>query len=229
MRVSEPRPVTAAGAARRHGLLIDWGGVLTTSMESAMRRWADTDGVDYGHFRDVFRSWVGAQESAAQESPTHQLERGELHPSEFERLLAAELAGRGSTVDARGLLTRMLGGLTALEDDMVGLVRRARVAGIRTALLSNSWGEHYPDALWDGLFDAVVISGRVGMRKPDLKIFEHTAALIDLPPQQCVMVDDLAPNIRAAVEAGMVGVLHRSYDQTREELEALFEVDLASS
>jgi len=209
--------------------MIDWGGVLTTSMESAMRQWAEADGVDYGHFRDVMRGWVATVAEVppdAQNSPTHRLERGELHPSEFERLLAAELAGRGSAVDAQGLLERMLGGLAVLEDDMIGLVRRARAAGIRTALLSNSWGDHYPEALWDGLFDAVVISGRVGMRKPERKIFEHTAALLDLPLEQCVMVDDLAPNIRAAVDAGMVGVLHRSYDETVLELEAVFGLPL---
>jgi epoxide hydrolase-like predicted phosphatase len=227
--VSQPRPDDGAATARLQGLLIDWGGVLTASMESAMRRWAEADGVDHAHFRDVMRGWVGAAAEIppdAQESPTHRLERGELHPNEFERMLAAELAGRGSTVDAQGLLTRMLGGLSALEDDMIGLVRRVRKAGIRTALLSNSWGEHYPEALWDGLFDEVVISGRVGMRKPDRRIFEHTAALLDLVPQACVMVDDLVPNIRAAVEAGMVGVLHRSYDETVVELEALFEIVL---
>jgi len=117
----------------------------------------------------------------------------------------------------------MLGGLARLEDDMVGLIRRARASGLRTALLSNSWGDHYPDELWDGLFDQVVISGRVGLRKPDAEIFLHTAALLGLPPQDCVMVDDLARNVHGAVAVGMVGVLHRDYRQTLTELEALFD------
>jgi putative hydrolase of the HAD superfamily len=109
---------------------------------------------------------------------------------------------------------------------MVGLVRRAHAAGVRTALLSNSWGDHYPDELWDGLFDAVVISGRVGMRKPDPEIFTHTVQLLGLEPGECVMVDDLPHNIRAAVASGMVGVLHTDVDSTRAELEVLLDLPL---
>ncbi|HYY09403.1 MAG TPA: HAD-IA family hydrolase, partial [Kineosporiaceae bacterium] len=94
-------------------------------------------------------------------------------------------------VAAPGLLGRMLAGLAELDAGMLGIVRRAHAAGVRTALLSNSWGDHYPDELFDGLFDAVVISGRVGMRKPDAEIFRHTAELLGLEPAECVMVDDL--------------------------------------
>ena len=107
---------------------------------------------------------------------------------------------------------------------MIGLVRRARHSGLRTALLSNSWGDgSYPEEQWEGAFDAVVISGRVGMRKPEAEIFRHTAHLLGVPPEECVMVDDLAGNIHGAVAAGMVGVLHKSYDETVEELEILFD------
>ena len=120
----------------------------------------------------------------------------------------------------------MLGGLATLDDDMLGLVRRARAAGVRTALLSNSWGDHYPEELWDGLFDAVVISGRVGMRKPDERIFRHAAGLLHLEPAECVMVDDLPHNVAGAVAAGMVGVLHTSYGATLAELEVLFDIPL---
>jgi HAD superfamily hydrolase (TIGR01509 family) len=106
---------------------------------------------------------------------------------------------------------------------MLDLLRVARGSGLRVALLSNSWGDHYPEQVWNGLFDAIVISGRVGMRKPEARIFQHTAGLLDLPTSRCVMVDDLPHNITGAVEAGMVGVLHNSYDQTLLELEALFD------
>jgi epoxide hydrolase-like predicted phosphatase len=235
------------------GLIVDWGGVLTGSLDSAMAAWAATDGVDFEHFRSVIRSWVGsgrtvqAAEAAedigapvltegavadleqtsdagpAGTSPVHRFERGELDAGEFEQVLAEELARRGSPVEARGLLRRVLVGLEQLDPDMLGLVRRAHDVGLKTALLSNSWGDHYPDELWNGMFDAVVISGRVGMRKPDTRIFEHTAELLGLPPSACVMVDDLPHNIRGAVAAGMVGVRHSDYATTLAELEALFE------
>ena len=238
------------------GLVVDWGGVLTPSLDGAMAAWARHDGVRFEHFEQALHAWTrpvedaasgpvdgvggvgdgrGAQEPvAALEqaegvgwSPVHRLERGELSVPDFERALAAELARLGSPVEPQGLLRRMLGGLDDLEEDMIGLVRRAHAAGLRTALLSNSWGDgDYPAQLWDGLFDELVISGRVGMRKPDPDIFRYTCSLLDLPPSACVMVDDLPRNIAGAVRVGMVGVLHRAYASTVEELEILFGVPL---
>jgi epoxide hydrolase-like predicted phosphatase len=165
-----------------------------------------------------------ARRGLVPESPVHALERGEISIEEFERRLAEALGERGSSVDPQGLLGRVLGGLAELRDDMLGLVRRARHSGLRTALLSNSWGEsNYPETQWEGAFDVVVISGRVGMRKPEAQIFHHTADLLGVDPAECVMVDDLAGNIRGAVAAGMVGVLHKSYEETAEELEILFD------
>ena len=90
-------------------------------------------------------------------------------------------------------------------------------------LLSNSWGNDYPRYCWDEMFDVVVISGEVGMRKPEPAIYLHTAELLGLPPSACVFVDDLAHNIEAAVAVGMVGVHHTSYASTLLELEALFD------
>jgi putative hydrolase of the HAD superfamily len=232
------------------GLIVDWGGVLTPSLDSAMAQWAAADGVDFEHFRSVIRSWVGSRSEDAEDgapvltesavadleqtadtgpagtSPVHRFERGELDAGEFERALAEELARRGSTVEPLGLLRRLLAGLEPLDPAMLDLVRHAHDAGLRTALLSNSWGDHYPEELWDGLFDAVVISSRVGMRKPDARIFEHTAELLGLAPSACVMVDDLPHNIRGAVAAGMVAVRHTDYATTLAELEALFELPL---
>ncbi len=219
-----------------------------------MAAWARADGVEFEHFRDVMRAWVGPRDSdgpgeagvpaasgegpvalleeasdavPAGSSPVHRLERGELTPAEFEQQLADRLAERGSPVPAEGLLARMLGGLASLDAGMLGIVRRAHDAGVRTALLSNSWGDHYPDELFDGLFDAVVISGRVGMRKPDAEIFRHTAELLRLDPGACVLVDDLPQNVRGAVAAGMVAVQHTAVDSTRAELEVLLGLDLA--
>jgi epoxide hydrolase-like predicted phosphatase len=239
-------------SAPLRGLIVDWGGVLTPSLDAAMAAWAQADGVDFEHFRDVMRAWVGprpgdvpaaevpapppegpvalleaaADAGTAGSSPVHRLERGELTPAEFEQQLADRLAERGSAVAPQGLLGRMLGGLAQLDAGMLGIVRRAHDAGVRTALLSNSWGDHYPDELFDGLFDAVVISGRVGMRKPDAEIFRHTAELLGLDPDACVMVDDLPQNVRGAVAAGMAAVQHTDVDSTRAELEALLGLEL---
>jgi HAD superfamily hydrolase (TIGR01509 family) len=110
--------------------------------------------------------------------------------------------------------------------DMNALVVRARHQGLRTALLSNSWGNEYPRHGWDDMFDAVVISGEVGMRKPEERIYRFAADQVRAQPSECVFVDDLRPNVEAAVLTGMVGVHHRDYRTTALELEAVFEVPL---
>lgn len=124
--------------------------------------------------------------------------------------------------ELRGLVVDWGG---VLDDPMLTLLRAARARAIRTALLTNS-GDAVPERLWVGAFDAVVTSAQVGLRKPDPEIYRHTARTIGLTPQECVFVDDLRANVDGAVQAGLVGVVHRSFDETREELEILFEQSL---
>ncbi len=214
--------------ARPTGLVVDWGGVLTAGIGDAFSAWAAAEGVEYVHYLAALKRWIGPDAVDPGANPVHALERGELDVPDFERKLAEALREQGSAVRAEGLLARMFTGLELLEESMVGLVRRAKAAGLRTALLSNSWGNDYPREAWDELFDAVVISGEVGMRKPEHRIYRHVLGLLDLEPPQAVMVDDLPPNVRGAVEVGMVGVLHESYERTRTELEAVFDLDLAA-
>jgi len=108
------------------------------------------------------------------------------------------------------------------------LIRTLRGAGFGTALLSNSWGcEEYPRADFPGLFDTVVISAEVGMRKPEPEIFVHAAATLGLEPAECVFIDDVAANIAAAVACGMTGVHHTDPAVTARELQALLAVRLA--
>lgn len=214
--------VTASGRGPR-GLIVDWGGVLTSPLERSMLAWADADDIDLAQFRQAMAHWLGPP--AAEEvqwNPVAALERGELAVPHFERQLAARLRTRsGRAVPPDGLITRML---TQFEHaaDMANVVRKVRRAGFRTALLSNSWGNDYPRDGWDDLFDAVVISGEVGMRKPEERIYLHTVARLDLRSADVVFVDDLPVNVRGAVAAGLVGVRHESFDQTVLELEGLF-------
>ena len=209
------------------GLIVDWGGVLTSDIRPSVKRWADKYGVDISAYGKVIGDWLGPEgELEAMVNPIHALERGEMEVPHFEELLARELSTRtGVDHDATDLLARMFEEFEHAHD-MNALVRRARDRGIRTALLSNSWGDFYPRDLWDGMFDVVVISGEVGMRKPEAGIFALTLDQLELPARECVFVDDLRHNIDAAVALGFVGVHHVSYDQTLSELETLFGTDL---
>jgi epoxide hydrolase-like predicted phosphatase len=202
------------------GLIVDWGGVLTMPIHAAIASWFTATGVAHDHYGAVVRRWV--EPLPGDVSPIHQLERGELALEDFEHLFSAALAQEGSLVEARGLVGRMFADLAIYEDSMTSLVTRARTAGVRTALLSNSWGNEYDRSDWHEMFDSVVISGEVGMRKPEPGIFELAVQRIGLPAAECVFIDDMPHNIAAAEQAGLVGIVHRSFDETATELESRF-------
>jgi epoxide hydrolase-like predicted phosphatase len=226
-------------------VIIDWGGVLTQPIGDTVRAWIAADQIDWDTYIAVVGPWLteaydaaatpaAAQPAAAARppaahltadgvNPVHALERGECTVVEFERLLAARLVRTdGKSVLSDGLLTRMLSTGTPVPA-MYELVRGLRRKGVRTALLSNSWGlDGYPREDFPGLFDAVVISGEVGMRKPEPRIFRHAAELLGVAPRECVFVDDLEANVKAAVDCGMTGVHHTDHARTQQRLTELF-------
>jgi putative hydrolase of the HAD superfamily len=210
------------------GLIVDWGGVLTERLDLAVRAWAEREGIDFEHYRQAMRRWFSpAEQLEAEINPVHALERGEMTVPDFERRLGEEIRRLdGHPVESAGLLGRMFASF-AKAHAMNALVVRAHGHGIRTALLSNSWGNSYPRDGWDEMFDVVVISGEVGLRKPEPAIFDLTCARMGVPAGDCVFVDDLEVNVTAAGDLGMTGVLHRSYEQTAARLEELFGVPLA--
>ena len=210
------------------GLVVDWGGVLTVGMHEAMGSWAADESIDMGAFVAVMRDWRGTEYGIeAAYNPIHALEKGELQVPEFERHLAESLAAKtGQPIAFEGLLGRMFR-FFRHSPDMIALVRRARARGIHTALLSNSWGNNYPQDLFDGMFDVVVISGEVGMRKPDREIFDHTLSELHLSSSECAFVDDLLPNVLAARDLGFVGIHHTDYATTAAELDVLFAAELS--
>ena len=208
------------------GLLVDWGGVLTSGLEPALRRWAELDGFDFDSYLAAVMKWLPSESVTAELNPVHALERGQLAVPDFERKLASMLVrDDGTPVPAEGLIERMFAHFEH-QPAMSALVRRANERGIRTALLSNSWGNTYPRDTWDGMFDDIVISGEVGLRKPEPEIFRLAAGRLGLEPAECVFVDDLQLNVDGALAVGMTAILHTEYDETRRALETLFGADL---
>lgn len=118
-------------------------------------------------------------------------------------------------------------GATQPEHALVEAVATLRGAGIRTVLVSNSLGfAAYETLDTDRLFDDVVLSGKVRLRKPDPRIYELAAERAGVPHSACVFVDDLGANLRAAAELGMTTIRHRDAAETLALLEALFDVPL---
>ncbi|HEX4817922.1 MAG TPA: HAD family phosphatase [Nonomuraea sp.] len=229
------------------GVLIDWGGVLTTRLSDAIATWIEADRIDAEHYRRVMRELidhaylgtagdgtvgkavgnaVGNAVESTVENTVHALERGELDGPAFERDLAARLRTLdGVPPVAEGLLARMFAGFERVEP-MYAMLRTVREHGIRTCLVSNSWSNEYPRDDFAELFDAVVISGEVGMRKPEPRIFHHALDRIGLPGEECVFIDDIEANILAARALGITGIHHRDPDTTISALESLLRLAL---
>jgi epoxide hydrolase-like predicted phosphatase len=113
------------------------------------------------------------------------------------------------------------------DETMVDALRRARAQGVRTGLISNSMGvDRYDRSTFPELFDGVVISGDVGMHKPQPEIFLLGAKRAGLAPEECVFVDDLRQNCEGAEAVGMTAVLHRGAESTLPRLEELLGVRL---
>ena len=165
-RDGEPR---RDGEAVRSGLLIDWGGVLTTSLFASFQAYCVQVQLDPRILRERFAGDPACRELLIA------LEKGELPETTFERELASLLG-----VQANGFVDGLFAGVE-LDAAMVDAVRHARAAGVRTALVSNSWGVHrYPHELFGELFDGLVISGEERMRKPSRRVTPPRAAR--MPP-----------------------------------------------
>ncbi len=213
-------PVSAEGNGRGNlsGLLIDWGGVLTTNLFASFHAYCLRAGIDPAKLVGRFKSDEQARELLIE------LETGKMAEDEFERRFATLL-----DVAPDGLIDGLFSGVHA-DELMVDAVRRAHRAGIRTALVSNSWGVHrYPRSMFDELFDGVVISAEEGIRKPSKRMYELGAERAGIAPAECVYVDDLPFNLTPARELGMVVIHHTDSDQTVAELERLLGMPLRAS
>jgi epoxide hydrolase-like predicted phosphatase len=179
-------------------LILDFGGVVTTDLFAELSAFCVREGLDPGAFaRVLFDDPEGRKAFEA-------VEAGKIPQRDYEVIV-----GRLLGVDDHGLLTRALGGLRP-RPEVLDLIERTRVAGIRVGLLSNSWGEGEYDPYagydLDSMFDAVIISGDTGTRKPDAAIYLIATDELGVPPRECVIADDTAANLPAAEELGMATV-----------------------
>jgi epoxide hydrolase-like predicted phosphatase len=201
----------------RRGLLVDFGGVLTTDVFTSFRAFCEAEGLLPDTVRDRFLKDPMARELLAD------LETGRLTEAEFEPKFAAVLEVERS----EGLIDRLFEGMHA-DQAMLDAVRAAKRAGVRTGLISNSWGHgRYDRSQFPDLFDGVVISGEVGIRKPDPRIYAMGAEAVGLPPEACVFVDDLRGNLKPARELGMATVHHVQAEDSIRALEELLGVPLS--
>jgi putative hydrolase of the HAD superfamily len=203
-------------AGKPIALVVDFGGVLTTSIWPAFAAFCEGEGLAPDTVRELFR---GDSEAIAL---LRGLETGGLADADFERRFG-ELLG---VADHEGLITRMFAGLEP-EPTMLAAVAAARAAGVRTGLISNSWGLGIYDRLDSTeLFDVAVISGEVGLHKPQPEIYLLACERLGVEPAAAVFVDDLRENCAGAEAVGMTSVLHRDPADTVAALERILDVEL---
>jgi putative hydrolase of the HAD superfamily len=198
------------------GLLTDFGGVLTTNVFDSFKAFCEAEGLP----PDTVKRTFGDNPEALAE--LRALERGDLTVEEFEPRFGPHLG----IAETSGLVERLFAGVGP-DEPMIEAVRRAHEAGVRTGVISNSWGgTSYDVADWRSLFDSIVISGEVGLHKPGPEIFQFALSELGLPASECVFIDDLRENIAGAEAVGITGILHRGADSTLPELEHLFGLEL---
>jgi epoxide hydrolase-like predicted phosphatase len=198
-------------------LLVDFGGVLTTSVWDSFADFCRAKGLEEGAVKRLFRENPGAL------AELRQLETGAIEEAEFERRFAERLG----LDEATDLIDSMFRGMLPSEP-MVAAVRTARERGIKTGLVSNSWStSHYDRDMLDDLFDAAVISAEVGLHKPQPEIYRLAAERLAEPPERCVFVDDLRENCEGAEAVGMTTILHRGPAATVARIEELFGIEVS--
>jgi putative hydrolase of the HAD superfamily len=201
----------------RQALITDFGGVLTSPLQEGFLAFQEESGVS---LEDLGKAMARATEEHG-DHPLFVLERGEISETEFRARIEPHLEDGFDLVRLRTLYFERM----EPNRPMIEFVRRVRQDGLRTALLTNNVREWEP--LWraklpevEDLFEVVVDSAYVGMRKPEPAIYELTLEWLGLQGEDCVFVDDLEPNCEAARALGMVAVRFENPEQAIPELES---------
>jgi putative hydrolase of the HAD superfamily len=199
------------------GLILDFGGVITTDFYACLSAFCVREGLA----PDSVTRALGAIPEGRDVFAA--AEAGRVPQRELELMLARQLG-----LPDQDLVARMLADLRP-RPETADLVKRARAANVATAVLSNSWGigSYDPYAGYDlaGLFDAVVISAQVGLRKPEAPIYDLTTKKLGLRPEDCVFVDDTPANLVAARQLGMAAVHFTGAPSDLGEIERLIGIE----
>ena len=196
----------------------DFGGVLTTPLMETFSALQEEDGLDQGALGRALREIAERNGT----HPLHELERGHMTEHDFLSQLSAQLtADLGRDVAMLSFADRYFAHL-APNDAMIGFLGELRDRGYRLAMLTNNVREW--EARWramlpvDELFELVVDSAFVGLRKPDPAIYRLTCDRLGVGPEACLFVDDVEVNCEAAADLGMTAVLYRSSEQAIAEM-----------
>jgi putative hydrolase of the HAD superfamily len=206
--------------SRRTGLILDFGGVLTTSVAACAVGFDRRAGLPEGTFLSIIAKHPEGTAVYAD------LERGVISQTEWNHRTGALLG-----IDGTNLLGRVLQDLHP-QPSVIAAAQSARATGIRVGIFSNSLGTEPHDVYagydFDRLYDTVLISEHYKMRKPDPEIYSIMLDLMELPGEACVFVDDTARNLAPAENLGIATILAKEPADTIAQMEALLGIPLSS-
>jgi putative hydrolase of the HAD superfamily len=201
-------------------VISDFGGVLTSPLIEGFLSYQEETGVS---MEDLGKAMARSAEERG-EHPLYELERGSITEAEFRRRLEAQLDGRFDLENLRRHYFERM----RPNEPMIDFMREVRGRGLRTALLTNNVREWEP--LWRAklpevqeIFEVIVDSAFVGMRKPEREIYDLTLERLGLEAADCAFVDDLEVNCEAATALGMHAVRFEDASQAIAELRGLLE------
>ena len=196
----------------------DFGGVLTSSPFEAFARFETERGLP----ADIIRRTNAANHL---ENAWAKFERSEVDIETFDRLFAAESLALGAEVRGKDVLPLLAGDL---RPEMVEALRRIKskfkTGCITNNLPANAIGSASGRTLYIAevmvLFDHVIESAKIGLRKPDPKIYHMMVEALAVDPRRCIYLDDLGVNLKPARDMGMTTIKVRDAKQALTELEA---------
>lgn len=206
-------------------VIFDFGGVITASPFEGFARLEAERGLPAGLIRRV-------NAANPDENAWARLERSEIDTAAFDTLFAAESEAFGHRLSGRAVLSVIAG---AVRPEMVAALGKLRAAGYHLGCITNNVLSEesqpgaglkpaYAEAL--GHFEEVIESARVGLRKPDPRIYALMCERLGLAPEACVYLDDLGINCKPAAMLGMHAIKVTSGAQALAELGAVLELDL---
>jgi putative hydrolase of the HAD superfamily len=196
----------------------DFGGVLTSSPFEAFTRFETERGLP----ADIIRRTNAANHL---ENAWAKFERAEVDIETFDRLFAAESLALGAEVRGKDVLPLLAGDL---RPEMVEALRRIK-SKLKTGCITNNLpanaigsagGRTLYIAEVMALFDHIIESAKIGLRKPDPKIYRMMVEALAVDPKRCIYLDDLGINLKPARQMGMTTIKVISAEQALAELEA---------
>jgi len=203
-------------------VIFDLGGVVLDSPLHAIAAYERELGIPSGF---VNRVVVDTGPAGA----WSRLERGELSRQAFEGIFEAECRSAGHAISAATMLERIA--LCGPRPRMLEAITKIRGSGRRVAALTNNWahegaGGSETDALRN-LFDVFVESSKLGLRKPDPRIYEHVCNALEILPSEAVFLDDIGRNLKTARELGMTTIKVETPERALDELARHLQLALA--